>query len=199
MEILVFPVIGFLVIAIPLGLIPAMVAKNKGRSFLDWWVYGSLLFPIALAQALLLKPQGLKKCQFCAEMIKPDAKVCRYCGRGLPPPAEPEEPEAASPPTTTCPACGASIFATQKYCDVCSAARGQTWHLIVDRRAAEARREVLVTALRGLSLDPAVSAVNEREVKVASGATLQQANALMVRLHEVGMISRKRQDWPGDC
>ncbi|ASM76021.1 hypothetical protein VITFI_CDS0242 [Vitreoscilla filiformis] len=25
--------------------------------------------------------EGLKKCPHCAELIKPDAKVCRYCGR----------------------------------------------------------------------------------------------------------------------
>jgi hypothetical protein len=51
--------------------------------------------PLALPHALLLKPelkqleeqqvaQGLEKCPFCAEMIKPDARVCRYCSRDLP-------------------------------------------------------------------------------------------------------------------
>jgi RNA polymerase subunit RPABC4/transcription elongation factor Spt4 len=28
--------------------------------------------------------EGLKKCPHCAELIKPDAKVCRYCGRDMP-------------------------------------------------------------------------------------------------------------------
>jgi hypothetical protein len=76
-----------LIIGILLGLIPAMVAQKKGHSSVARRVYGSLLFLVALPHALLLKheskqveqqeaPQGLKKCPFCAEMIKPDARVC---------------------------------------------------------------------------------------------------------------------------
>ena len=41
--------LGFL-----LGLIPATVAQRKGRSFVGYWLFGVLLFPFALAVALLL-------------------------------------------------------------------------------------------------------------------------------------------------
>lgn len=81
-----------LLLAILIGLIPAVIASKKGRSFVLWWIYGTLLFIIALPHALLAKglnesidtqqmAAGNVKCQFCAEWIRPEAKVCKHCGR----------------------------------------------------------------------------------------------------------------------
>jgi len=38
-----------------LGLIPAVIASRKGRKFLDWWFFGTGLFPIALPMSLMIK------------------------------------------------------------------------------------------------------------------------------------------------
>ena len=65
-------------------------AIGKERNNIGVSVFISVLLgPIGWIIALISK-EGLRKCPFCSESIKPDAKVCRYCGRDLPPIEAPE-------------------------------------------------------------------------------------------------------------
>lgn len=45
-----------IVLAAILGILPGMIARRKGRCFIDWWLYGTALFAVALLHALLLRP-----------------------------------------------------------------------------------------------------------------------------------------------
>jgi hypothetical protein len=70
-----------IVFGIAVSIIPAYIAKNKGRNFVTWWIYGGFLLPIAFVHSLLL--HGDKKCPYCSEYIKSEARVCKFCHRDI--------------------------------------------------------------------------------------------------------------------
>ena len=70
------------VLAIMLGIIPAIIAKFKGRSFFIWWVYGSLIFIIALPHSIFAPV--LKRCPQCKESAMRDASICPHCQSEFP-------------------------------------------------------------------------------------------------------------------
>ena len=86
---------GLVLIVVLIGLIPAAIAKAKGRSFILWWIYGMALWIVAFPHSLIMKTsqkgldrraraEGNKQCPYCAEMIRSEATVCRFCHREQP-------------------------------------------------------------------------------------------------------------------
>jgi hypothetical protein len=64
-----------------LAFIVGLVASREfGRSGLAWFALSLSLSPL-VGVFLFLLPPGRVPCPFCAELIKPSARVCRFCGR----------------------------------------------------------------------------------------------------------------------
>ena len=100
--------VGLLIVWLLFGIACAVIATNKGRSGGGWFVLGVLLGPFGLILALVVSKNQeaidtdsiqsgeMKRCPYCAEMIKTAAIKCRYCGEDLP---ENQLPDLSDTPT----------------------------------------------------------------------------------------------------
>ena len=74
-------ILNLLLLLLLLAIIPAVIAAKKGRNPFLWYVYGVALWIVALIHAIMLPPK--RRCPFCAEAIRPEARVCPHCQRDL--------------------------------------------------------------------------------------------------------------------
>ena len=117
------------------GIASAVIASNKGRSGLGWFLLGMLMGPFGLMVALLPSREDqaqrevrmtgqagdYRKCPYCAEAIRVEAVKCRYCQSEIAP-LTPRLPWIEDQHVTfDCPQCGITIYQRVARCMFCDA------------------------------------------------------------------------------
>ncbi|HEX2495002.1 MAG TPA: hypothetical protein VHK24_14620 [Steroidobacter sp.] len=94
-----------------LSILAGVFASNRGFSFIATFLLSLILSPlVGFISVLVRKPRpteaeraaaaaevaASKRCPYCAEIIKREAVVCRFCDRRIPVPAEIAMPATAA-------------------------------------------------------------------------------------------------------
>ena len=115
------------------------LAGQKNRSGTSWFWLGfffSILALIAIAASPSLANQKIdsleekstRQCPFCAETVKAEAKICRYCQRDLPTLEPVVQDERAF---GKCPNCSKHILLDSTGCNHCTARfDGDGWKVL---------------------------------------------------------------------
>jgi len=99
--------VGILIAFLMCGIISAVIASNKGRSTFGWFLIGTLTSLFGIILALVVSDKSAKAadsaaasltresaqsaiadtraCPYCAETIKAQAVICRFCNRDVDP------------------------------------------------------------------------------------------------------------------
>jgi len=124
MEVLIFAFIALIVFGVFCG----YIAEQKRRSFANWFWLGFFFSFIALIAIAVLpsinikkSSDGLRKCPSCAELVKEEAVVCRFCQRELPikPTIVTEELQPTAKTHVICPKCEKIVRREALKCNHC--------------------------------------------------------------------------------